>query len=464
MFQNFSKFSSSKITIFIIIIILSWRIINLGLYLKEREVIIWDVVNFYSFVPAVFIHHDYTMNFTEDKKEDYSYKYWPFPSPTGKKVMKTSMGMAFLYTPFFLIGHTYALLTGCTADGFSTPYKITMLLSSIFYLACGLIFLRKLLIKYFSEGVVSITLISIVLGTNLYNYATKEAAMSHAYSFSLMAIFAYLTVIWHERNNLLISVFLGLLAGLISLIRPTNIVIVLFFLLYGISNFKDIKIRVFLFIRKYYYLLIILICAFLVWLPQLLYWKEQTGQYFYYSYVQDEKFFFNNPQIFSVLFSYNNGWLLYSPIMFLSLAGMVIAFKKLKLFFIPVLIFTFTNIWIISSWWVWGYWGSYGIRPMIDSYAILSIPFALTIKVLLSKKSYIKYFFISILLILISYSLFNNVQYSRGLIHYQAMSKKAYWAVFLKLDFPPDYYNMLEFPNWDLAHQGIYEFKSIDDE
>lgn len=454
MIEKIKKIGYSKITIIIIISILVWRTFNLGLYKNKDEIISWDVISYYSYVPAVIIHHDYTMSFILDNKKPYTGIYWPSMSPINKLVCKTSMGMAFLYTPFFCIAHIYCLYTSNVADGFSPPYKLAILLADIFYLFIGLIFLRKLLLKYFSEWVISLTFISIVLGTNLYNYSTHDGAMSHSFSLSIMCMFMYYSIQWYNKITLRNSIYIGLLGGLISLVRPTNIIIILFFLLYDITDFNSIKKRFQLFFSKFYYILLIIFFAFIVWLPQLLYWKSQTGQFLFYSY-EGEQFFFNNPQILKVLFSYNNGWLVYSPIMLFSIIGIVLCYKKLKSYFYPILIFTVINLWIISSWWCWWYSG-YGLRALIDSYCILSIPLAIAFQTIFSLKPYIKYFLIFLIFIFISYGTLNSYKYSKGIIHYEAMTKKAFWALFFRMSSPEGYYDMLECIDNEKAHKGIY--------
>ncbi len=50
--------------------------------------------------------------------------------------------------------------------------------------------------------VTAITLLIIIFGTNLYHYVTEEPTMSHAYNFSLISIFVFLTVKWLEKPGI----------------------------------------------------------------------------------------------------------------------------------------------------------------------------------------------------------------------------------------------------------------------
>ncbi|MBK6283367.1 MAG: hypothetical protein IPF54_12580 [Draconibacterium sp.] len=131
--------------------------------------------------------------------------------------------------------------------------------------------------------------------------------------------------------------------------------------------------------------------AFLVILPQLLYWKAQTGHYIFNSYMDQGKFFFLEPQIINGLFSYRKGWLIYTLIMILAIFGFFLVAKNMRqIYFLPILIFTVINIYMVYSWWCWWYGGSYGSRPMIDIYGIMAIPMAAILEKMLSGKIRLK--------------------------------------------------------------------------
>lgn len=126
-------------------------------------------------------------------------------------------------------------------NGFSWYYHKYIHLSCLFYLIIGLIFLRKLLLHWFSEWAVAVSIPAISLGTNLFYYASSEAAMSHAYSFSLSAIFLYSVCKWFDLPKWNYAIMIGISLGLMSLIRPINLSFALFPLLYGVRSIKDIQ-------------------------------------------------------------------------------------------------------------------------------------------------------------------------------------------------------------------------------
>ena len=173
---------------------------------------------------------------------------------------------------------------------------MAMLISSLFYLFIGLIFLQKLLLEYFSQLVTACTLIIVALGSNLWYYAIEEVFMSHVFNFSLISVFLYHVL--HKKasyNGYKWWLIFGILIGLISLVRPTNVLVLIIPLLYQ-------RARLTLLIKQN---LIPIVCsiaiAILIWIPQLIYWKTQTGSLFFFSY-GEEGFNLLQPEIWKGLF------------------------------------------------------------------------------------------------------------------------------------------------------------------
>lgn len=437
----------ARIVNWVIIILVLSISFDLSFWRQDKKIIYWDALHYYSYLPATFIYHDLTLDFVKKDPEKYKTKFWPKPTSIDKMVIKTSMGLSFLYAPFFFLGHLFAKISSYSANGFTLPYKFALAMSVIFYLGFGLYYLRKLLKLYFSEWITALTCFAIVVGTNLLHYTTSEPTMSHAYSFSLIAAFMYFTIKWYEDPDFKNTLILGLLLGLICLIRPTNGIIIIFFLVWKIHSINDLTTRIVFLSKKYKMILLMILGFFIVWVPQIIYWKYVTGQYFYFSY-GDEGFYFNDPQIIKGLFSYRKGWLLYTPLMVLALAGIPLLWRKQKELFTPVLIFTILNIYLILSWWAWWYGGGYGLRAFIDSYAIMAIPLAAFITWSSEKKILIKILTLAVVFILIGHNLFQTKQYYNEAIHWDSMSKEAYWESFGRLHATDKFHNLLDPPNY----------------
>ncbi|MGB3074998.1 MAG: hypothetical protein WBB36_06740, partial [Chitinophagales bacterium] len=301
-------------------VVFVWTTLNLGNFRGWRSPISYDVTNYYCYLPAIFIEKDLSLKFYDAHPEWYVQKYLPNKAPNGNNVIKMTMGVALYYAPFFFIAHTYALLFG-TPDGFSTPYRLMLLFSSIFFTTLGMFYLRKILLNYFKEGVTALVLLSIGIGTNLFYYTVHEP-MSHAYLFFTFILIMYFTIKWHKSQEWATAAKLGFFIGLAILIRPTDGIIILIPLLYGVTTWDAFKNKIILLTRHWHQLILLTLFLFLPLFFQMLYWKNMTGQWIFFSYV-GEGFLWKEPMILDGLFSYRKGWFIYTPMMLFGFFGLV---------------------------------------------------------------------------------------------------------------------------------------------
>lgn len=431
----------------------------------EQDIIQHDVIQYYSYLPAYFIHHDLALNFLDTMKFDPNAggRYWHMDTPEGKHVFKMSMGVSMLYAPFFFIGHYSTLQTNhFPADGFSTHYKSWLAVGTFVYAFLGLLLMRYFLLQYFEKLVTAITLLCIGLGTNLFCYVTHDILMSHAYSFFLFACILVGIRSWYLKPGWWNSIWIGLCLGLISLIRPTNSIVILMFAFYSIYTFSDCKERLAIWIKNWYWIIVMGAFAMLVWYPQLMYWKQQTGQYFYYSY-GEERIFWNNPHWTEVLFSYRNGWLVYTPVMFLAVVGILLVGKFAKAWRLVLWLYLPLQIYIISCWWCWWYGSSFGQRPMVDIYPLMAIPLASFIAIVLNANYWVKYSLTFLLIFFIQLNIFQTWQFSRAILHFDSMTSKAYWRLMFQANWPSDYSELIEAPDYENAKKGLPERHPVKD-
>ena len=449
---------AGKIVILFFLITIPFVNISHHRWLGDEGVIIWDIKQYYAYLPAAIIYDDLSLQFIDDNHEFFGKWFWPVETPTGKRAIVTTMGLSYMYSPFFLLSHLYAKVSPkYEADGFSVTYHVGLTFSALFYFIIGLVFLRKALRHFFPEGVTALTLFLVGAGTNLLYYTTYEAPMSHAYNFALISVFFYLVIKWWRNKSLLNTVFLGIIGGVIVLIRPTNIIVLLMIPLYGIKSFKDLGNNFAQIFKDWQKLLVMILAFTAVWIPQFLYWKYISGKFFYFSYGEvGGKFFFDNPQIYRFLFSYAKGWLVYTPIMLFAIAGFIFLYKKNRTVFWPVIVPFVLSVYILSSWWSWWFGGAFGQRSMVDFYGLLSFPLAAFIHYFFTRKKVVGYIVSGFLIVLAAFSIFQVQQYNRGAIHYWWMNKEAYWETFLQLRPTTKYWHVITIPDYDKAREGVY--------
>lgn len=221
---------------------------------------------------------------------------------------------------------------------------------------------------------------------------------------------------------------MGITGGLMFLIRPIDILFLSFILFFNVNSVKSLGARLKLIWNYRTQVFIFLGLFLLMILPQLLYFKHIFGSYIYYSYTK-EGFFFLHPHLFDTLFSYRNGWLVYSPSMLLSLIGFFFLRRYSKQFtwFSPFAFLIY--FYVISSWWCWWYVG-FGNRAFINMYPVLAVPLCAFISFALSRKTATRIGLNILFLTFIVFNVFQTYQYEKGVIHWGWMSKDSYWHSF----------------------------------
>ncbi|MRR21838.1 glycosyltransferase family 2 protein [bacterium] len=454
----------SALTIAFIITFMAVNMLNVKHWREEQRVIEWDAVSYYAYLPAAFIHHDLSLSFADGYDGPYKLIIWPERGPEGKYVIKTTMGLSILWMPFFLAGHAAALLSGTDAGGYSEPYKFFLLVSALVFLLTGLIFLRKILLSHASDKISAMVLAAFAFSTNLYWYTLFQGTMPHVFNFALISAFIWYSMKWHTamdgpavggKHAVWSAIRLGLLLGLITLIRPTNIIIVIFFLLYGIISVQKLNQRIRSLAADYRLLLIMGLMIIVIWLPQMLYWHGMTGQWLYFSYGSDERFFFSDPAILKGLFSWRKGLFIYTPLLLFSFAGIAALWIRRSPHALAVTVFVPVNIYIIFSWWCWWYGGGFGQRAFIDSYALMAVAAAaLFSQALTARIRWIKTIIMSLFFLLMSLGIFNNFQYYYGAIHWDSMTKAAYLDSFGRVRPSARFHDLLEAPDYEKAREG----------
>ena len=342
----------------------------------------WDVSGYYMYLPATFIYKDLKKC---EFRDDLIKNYKPTPDfqqafryTNGNFVMKYPIGMAIQYTPAFILAHTYCKLTGqYPADGFSFPYQLMISLFSFFIALLGIYILRKILLEYFGERTVAVTLLALVAGTNYLNQGAIDNAMTHNYLFTLYALIIYFTICFYKQPKTKTVLLLGALCGLATITRPTELISVMIPFIWALNiSSKSAIIERFSFLKEHFLKIIgAVIVVILVGCIQLVYWKYVGGDWIIYSY-EDQGFNWLKPYVYECLFSYKAGWLTYTQIMTFALLGFIPFFFYQRKIFFGVAIFSFIFMYLAFAWDIWWYGGALGQRTMVQAYPVLIFAFA----------------------------------------------------------------------------------------
>jgi hypothetical protein len=395
-----------------------------------------DGFSYYVYLPSWFLFHDTTLSaLARDCCGGVYPAYtaiirWP---TTRRWVNAHPIGVAVMQAPLFSVGHALTKWTNLSPDGFTLYYQHAVGISGLLWTVGGMVVLGRILRRHFSDGVTAATLATVLLGTNLYHYATFDSSYSHPYSFFLFAAFLDLTEQWYARPRPGTSVLLGLVAGLIVLTRHTNALFLMFFPLYGVTNAAEFRARLALIARERWLVALATIVAATVVSPQLAIYYQATGRAFVSSY-GDLGFNFGSPHLMQVLFSVQKGLFFWCPVLLTSGAGFVWLARSntsARAFVLPSLLFLLVDTYIIASWWDWQFGGSFGHRGFVDTLPIFAIGMAGCFA-WLSAHRHVQRLVFPLVVLAIALNLFQMLQYWNHVLPFSDTTWEQYRGVFLR--------------------------------
>ena len=240
-----------------------------------------------------------------------------------------AFGAPILWIPFFILGHVWLnalniLGWDLLVDGYSFPYQRAIGLGTLLYGFSGLVLIYQVLRRYFSKGLACLSTLGLCGASFLIWYLTVENSMVHGVSMFATTLFLFL---WHRYRTVPTRVpwvWLGAVAGIMTMVRWQNIAFValpLADLLWSSWQARSSRTQLLTVSQN---LAKFTGAAFAAFVPQLLFWKSVYGSWFYLP-VREHAFqpTWLPPYIIDVLFSSNRGLLSWTPVITASLIGLV---------------------------------------------------------------------------------------------------------------------------------------------
>lgn len=381
--QNlYTKISLGTIVAFLLYIVVWYN--PVGSEGVNQSKFTWDANGYYSYLPATFLYKD-LRNFAYTNYIEAKYHTPPgYITIKGQKIIQYSCGQAVMEAPWFALGHFMAKLTKDGDDGYSMSYQVPMEWGMLLWCLLGIFVLANLLLRYFDDKTVAITLFCLTIGTNYYPYATVLNTYTHSPLFTVYALLLSATLRFYQHITMKNAAWLGVWVGLAVLTRPTEAIAVLIPVLWGVYDKDTFLERIVLIKANLLKLAVAVAITLLIGSLQLVYWKYVTGHFLFYSY-DDQTFSFLKPHLYTCFFSSRKGWLTYTPMVLVALLGfytlwrsssMQTSFVHLKPHRFLLSVFAFLSIWITFSWDIWWYGGGIGQRAMIQYLPIFAFSFA----------------------------------------------------------------------------------------
>ena len=333
-----------------------------------------DKAGYNVYLPSLFIYDFDASKFTDSL--DYKVGNGFTLDASSKKIItKYPYGVSLLQSPFWLIAHSLSEIK----DGYSMPYQKAIDFAGCFYLTLGLFFLFFIFNKLYSVWQSILFSLLILFSSGIFYYGIFETGMSHIYSFCTLSVLLYLLL--HNNNfkpNRYI-LLLSVLSLIYLIIRPINVLfLVPIFGYFLYQNQESYFNRTTILTISKQQIILIISASVIFVLPQLMYYNYAFGSFFVKSY-QNEPF--ETPtliRITELLFSPNNGLLIYYPVCLVMIIYSFWTNHKFKFLLLSVFII---YILIYASWWSLSLGCGFGHRAMNDIILVFFAPlFLLSVK------------------------------------------------------------------------------------
>jgi len=370
--QTLPKLFRKKHTIIISGFIIILCIYLLGflshaLYLKKT--VYGDGIFYYSYLRSLVFN----------KSIDFSNEYAVFGiaqpyTPKGVYGNKYSIGPPILWLPNYLWIYRLVRLSG-----YELLYQLTVGITSILYAFVALLLLFRILLRYASPYASLLAVSAIGLSTNLLFYGSVDPVNSHPLSFFSVTLFLVLLL-----QNPIRWFTLGLVYGLIGIIRPQDMIVGLFLIPRLFHFFPS---------ARWWHNFFRFFVGFLIALtPQLIVWNQLYGVWWISPYLNgQEGFSFLHPHILEVLFSPIYGLFTYTPLVFLSFYAFILPWKRLSQYKMIAGLVIFFQIYIISCWSTWSQGASYGNRMFIGTLPVITLLLAIVFDYVCVRLKQLKY-------------------------------------------------------------------------
>ncbi|MBS1635635.1 MAG: ammonium transporter [Bacteroidetes bacterium] len=386
---------------------------------QPLHVIAGDGEDYYSYLVSVFIKHDMRVDPSQ----------WYAVSTPGGAINLHTVGVALMELPFFLAGLFWANLTHAELTGFSQPFQVMIQVAAWVYLIVGLFYTARFLAdRGFSDQIIALVLAVVFFGTTLINYAIHEPSMSHIYSFALISAFLFYAGRLVQECTAGRLYRMAFLLGLIILVRPVNGLVLLALPCLASSSEQLRAFMQGLWVQRKHVFAAMVICISVLAVQSVI-WFFQNGHLLQWSY-KGNGFYFATPHTLSMLFGFNGGLFIYTPLCFFALAGFWFMFRKSRFSAWALILFSAVITYVFSAYWGWTYFDGIGIRAYVDYFTLLALLLALLFSSLKTWQGR------SVSTLVFGISLFLNLvfcyQYYAGILPGAGMTRDKFAYIFLR--------------------------------
>jgi len=392
-----------------------------------------DGFGHFVFLPAVVVDHDPSLETTARECCSGTFPHWTaiirWPD-TGRYVSAHPIGVSVMLLPMYVGAHVLTWWSNFPPDGWSLYYQHAAGLGGLAMLVAGLAVLGRALSRWHSPRVVVATLAVLTFGTNLFHYGTYDSVYSHVFSFFLLACLIDLVPRWYERPATRDALLVGVVCGLIVLVRHPNAILLGLVPLYGLGTSRGVVAQLTLLWTRRRQVAVMTVVFALVLAPQLAIYHAATGRLFVSSYGQ-VWFNFASPRLFGVLLSVQKGVFFWSPVLLAGVAGWWRLRGQARGFVAPILVVVPLTTYIIASWSDWQYGASYGHRGFTDLLPLFAVGMAAAFERMAARRTS-HLVLTAVVGIAVALSVAQMLQYWVGALPFSDLTWEHYRAGFLR--------------------------------
>lgn len=347
-----------------------------------------DEIQYFSYLRSLWFDRDVSFeneyqHFYEQnigRGEGFHATFLELSTESGRRPNFATIGCALLWAPFYAIGHAAAVARGYPADGYSYPYIAAVAYGSAFYGFVAILLSIAAARRVAGHGLAAGILVWI--GTPLLFYMYVSPPYSHACSAFAVAVFV--TVWLRVRASWSIggAIALGLAGALMAMVREQDAILMigpaLDFVWHALRGDPGMYRR----LRPSTLISVAAAgcVAFLVGvLPQLLAYEAVNGR-FGPSTLVTRKMTWSSPHALGVLASPEHGFLIWTPLAAIAIAGLAMLARRgsaiAKRVAICGLVMVALQIYVSGSVESWTVAGAFGQRRFVALTILLTIGLA----------------------------------------------------------------------------------------
>ena len=367
-----------------------------------------DEIQYFSYLRSLFFDHDvsfeneYRHFYDRDigRGENFHATFLQLETDTGRRPNFGTIGSAILWAPFYAVADIVARLTDANADGYSQPYVAAVAYGSAFYGFAAVVLaaaMARMVVGLAASrsapqrngiGFEVIAAILVWIGTPLLFYMYIAPPYAHACSAFAVALFLFVWLHVRRTWSMRGAIALGLCAALMAMVREQDVFFaagpVVDFLIAASRGVRLDPRSTNAAVLRYAQTAAAGCVAFAVgYLPQLLAYNALNG-YPGPSRLVVRKMLWHSPHALQVLGSPEHGFLLWTPLAIVGIAGLVaLAWRgegdRRRIGYLLLLMLAL-QVYVSGSVDSWTVAGAFGQRRFVAVTALLTIGMAMVLR------------------------------------------------------------------------------------